>query len=177
MSRVAKAPVIIPDNVEVKFSGQDILVQGKNGKLIHNIHYDVNVQKQDNKLIFSPNKKNTISWALAGTTRSLINCMIIGVTIGFTKKLNLIGVGYRATIKENILHLSLGFSHPVYYKLPEGITGECPTQTEILLKSADKQAIGQVAAEIRAYRPPEPYKGKGIRYADEIVRTKEAKKK
>ncbi|MDU7292942.1 MAG: 50S ribosomal protein L6 [Escherichia coli] len=140
MSRVAKAPVVVPAGVDVKINGQVITIKGKNGEL----------------------------------TRT---SMVIGVTEGFTKKLQLVGVGYRAAVKGNVINLSLGFSHPVDHQLPAGITAECPTQTEIVLKGADKQVIGQVAADLRAYRRPEPYKGKGVRYADEVVRTKEAKKK
>lgn len=177
MSRVAKAPVVIPAGVEVKLNGQVITIKGKNGELNHEIHDAVEVQHNDNQLTFLPREGQANGWALAGTTRALLNGMVIGVTDGFTKKLQLVGVGYRAAVKGNVVNLSLGFSHPIDHELPAGITAECPTQTEIVLKGADKQAVGQIAADLRAYRRPEPYKGKGVRYADEVVRTKEAKKK
>ncbi|HCS1002141.1 50S ribosomal protein L6 [Proteus mirabilis] len=177
MSRVAKAPVVIPAGVEVKLNGQVITIKGKNGELTRTIHNAVEIQHADNQLTFAPRDGYADEWAQAGTTRSLLNAMVVGVTEGFTKKLQLVGVGYRASVKGNTVNLSVGYSHPVEHQLPAGITAECPTQTEILLKGADKQVIGQVAAELRAYRRPEPYKGKGIRYADEVVRIKEAKKK
>ncbi|MFT4464612.1 MAG: 50S ribosomal protein L6 [Sodalis sp. (in: enterobacteria)] len=177
MSRVAKAPVVIPAGVEVKLNGQDISIKGKNGELTRTIHEAVDVQHADNQLTFAPHEGHANGWVLAGTTRALLNGMVIGVTDGFTKKLQLVGVGYRAAVKGNVVNLSLGFSHPIDHQLPAGITAECPSQTEIVLKGADKQTIGQVAADLRAYRRPEPYKGKGVRYADEVVRTKEAKKK
>ncbi|MDU3395401.1 MAG: 50S ribosomal protein L6 [Klebsiella oxytoca] len=159
MSRVAKAPVVVPAGVDVKINGQVITIKGKNGELTRTRDGFVD------------------GWAQAGTARALLNSMVVGVTEGFTKKLQLVGVGYRAAVKGDVVNLALGFSHPVEHKLPAGITAECPTQTEIVLKGADKQVIGQVAADLRAYRRPEPYKGKGVRYADEVVRTKEAKKK
>ena len=168
MSRVAKAPVVVPAGVDVKINGQVITIKGKNGELTRTLNDAVEVKHADNTLTFGPQ---------AGTARALLNSMVIGVTEGFTKKLQLVGVGYRAAVKGNVINLSLGFSHPVDHQLPAGITAECPTQTEIVLKGADKQVIGQVAADLRAYRRPEPYKGKGVRYADEVVRTKEAKKK
>lgn len=177
MSRVAKAPVNIPAGVEVKLDGQLLTVKGKNGELSRIIHNAVEVNHDANALTFAPRAGVANADAQAGTARALVNAMVIGVTEGFTKKLQLVGVGYRAQMKGNIVALSLGFSHPVEHTLPAGVTGECPSQTEIILKSADKQLIGQVAADIRAYRRPEPYKGKGVRYSDEVVRTKEAKKK
>ncbi|PHM74791.1 50S ribosomal protein L6 [Xenorhabdus kozodoii] len=177
MSRVAKAPVVIPAGVEVKLDGQVISIKGKNGELSRKIHNAVEVNYADNQLTFAPREGFADAWAQAGTTRSLLNAMVIGVNEGFTKKLQLVGVGYRAAVKGNVVSLSLGFSHPVEHQLPAGITAECPSQTEIVLKGTDKQVIGQVAADLRAYRRPEPYKGKGVRYADEVVRTKEAKKK
>lgn len=177
MSRVAKAPVNIPAGVEVKLDGQLLTVKGKNGELSRIIHNAVEVNHDANALTFSPRAGVANADAQAGTARALVNAMVIGVTEGFTKKLQLVGVGYRAQMKGNVVALSLGFSHPVEHTLPAGVTGECPSQTEIILKSADKQLIGQVAADIRAYRRPEPYKGKGVRYSDEVVRTKEAKKK
>ena len=177
MSRVAKAPVVIPAGVEVKLNGQVISIKGKNGELTRTLNDAVEVKHVDNTLTFAPREGFADGWAQAGTSRALLNGMVIGVTEGFTKKLQLVGVGYRAAVKGNSVSLALGFSHPVEHALPAGITAECPTQTEIVLKGADKQAIGQVAADLRAYRRPEPYKGKGVRYADEVVRTKEAKKK
>ncbi|TCP95569.1 LSU ribosomal protein L6P [Cricetibacter osteomyelitidis] len=177
MSRVAKAPVNVPAGVEVKLDGQLLTVKGKNGTLSRDIHSSVEVKFENNELTFAPRADIVNADAQAGTARALVNAMVIGVTEGFTRKLQLVGVGYRAQIKGNVVALSLGFSHPVEHTLPAGITAECPSQTEIVLKGADKQLIGQVAADIRAYRRPEPYKGKGVRYADEVVRTKEAKKK
>lgn len=177
MSRVAKAPVNIPAGVEVKLNGQLLTVKGKNGELSREIHNAVEVNQDANALTFVPCTGVANADAQAGTARALVNAMVIGVTEGFTKKLQLVGVGYRAQMKGNVVALSLGYSHPIEHTLPAGVTGECPSQTEIVLKSADKQLIGQVAADIRAYRRPEPYKGKGVRYSDEVVRTKEAKKK
>lgn len=177
MSRVAKAPVVIPAGVEVKLNGQVITIKGKNGELSRSINNSVVLNQEDGAIKFAPRDGAADAWAQAGTARALVNSMVIGVTEGFTKKLQLVGVGYRAQLKGNAVGLSLGFSHPIEHQLPAGVTAECPSQTEIILKSADKQLIGQVAADIRAYRRPEPYKGKGVRYADEVVRTKEAKKK
>lgn len=177
MSRVAKAPVVIPAGVEVKLSGQEVMIKGKNGELSRTINNAVVLNQEEGAIKFAPRKGFADAWAQAGTARALVNSMVIGVTAGFTKKLQLVGVGYRAQVKDNVVGLSLGFSHPIEHRLPAGVTAECPSQTEIILKSADKQLIGQVAADIRAYRRPEPYKGKGVRYADEVVRTKEAKKK
>ncbi|WP_392561372.1 50S ribosomal protein L6 [Orbus sturtevantii] len=177
MSRVAKAPVVIPAGVEVKLNGQVITIKGKNGELSRSINNAVVLNQEDGAVKFSPREGEPDAWAQAGTARALVYSMVVGVTDGFTKKLQLVGVGYRAQLKGNAIGLSLGFSHPIEHQLPAGVTAECPSQTEIILKSADKQLIGQVAADIRAYRRPEPYKGKGVRYADEVVRTKEAKKK
>ncbi|KGQ43871.1 50S ribosomal protein L6 [Gallibacterium anatis] len=177
MSRVAKAPVNIPAGVEVKLDGQLLTVKGKNGELTREINKAVEVTIENNALHFSPRVEIDGSNAQSGTARALVDAMVIGVTEGFTKKLQLVGVGYRAQLKGNVLALNLGYSHPIEHTLPAGISAECPSQTEIVLKGADKQLIGQVAADIRAYRRPEPYKGKGVRYADEVVRTKEAKKK
>ncbi|MGR6980074.1 50S ribosomal protein L6 [Testudinibacter sp. P27/CKL/0425] len=177
MSRVAKAPVNIPAGVEVKLNGQLLTVKGKNGELSRTIHNEVEVKQEDGALTFVPRNDGKSANAQSGTARALVNAMVIGVTEGFTKKLRLVGVGYRAQLKGNSIALSLGFSHPVEHALPAGIKAECPSQTEIVLTGADKQLIGQVAADIRAYRRPEPYKGKGVRYDDEVVRTKEAKKK
>jgi large subunit ribosomal protein L6 len=175
MSRVAKTPVEIPAGVELKLSGQHVAVKGKNGSLELTVHDTVTVKQDDNVLSFEG--KNPKASAMAGTMRVLVNNMVVGVDKGFEKKLLLNGVGYRAKTSGNVLSLTLGFSHPVDYELPKGVTAETPTQTEIVVKGADKQQVGQVAAEIRAFRPPEPYKGKGVRYSDEHVRRKETKKK
>ncbi|GAA3717255.1 50S ribosomal protein L6 [Oceanisphaera sediminis] len=177
MSRIAKAPIEIPAGVEVTLNGQEITVKGGKGTLNRTINAAVEISQNDNVLTFAPRENAANATAQAGTARSLVNNMVIGVTEGFERKLQLVGVGYRAQIKGNAIALSLGFSHPVEHALPEGVSAECPTQTEIVLKSADKQQIGQVAANIRAYRKPEPYKGKGVRYFGEQVRSKEAKKK
>jgi large subunit ribosomal protein L6 len=177
MSRVAKSPVEVPAGVTVTLNGQEITVKGSNGTLAHQIHGNVEVSQNDNVLSFGPRDGAKQSRALAGTTRALVNNMVTGVSQGFEKKLQLNGVGYRAKSAGNTVDLTLGFSHPVVYTLPEGVTAESPSQTEIVLKSCDKQLLGQVASEIRAFRPPEPYKGKGVRYSDEYVRRKEAKKK
>lgn len=177
MSRVANSPVEVPAGVTIDLNGQDVSVKGSNGTLALNIHGSVEVKLEENKLVFTSRDSAKQSRALAGTTRALINNMVTGVSQGFEKKLILNGVGYRAKAAGNTVDLTLGFSHPVVYALPEGVKVETPSQTEIVLKSADKQLLGQAAAEIRAFRPPEPYKGKGVRYADEHVRRKEAKKK
>jgi len=177
MSRIAKKPVELVSGVEVSISGQTVTAKGKQGNLSIDLHDTVSVKQEDNVLLFSPNDESKSTMAMAGTMRSLVNNMVIGVTEGFTKQLQLVGVGYRAQMQGNVLDLSLGFSHPVKYAIPEGITIETPSQTEINVKGADKQKVGQVCAEIRAYRPPEPYKGKGVRYSDERVVRKEAKKK
>lgn len=177
MSRVANAPVVIPEGVEVKLNGQEVTVKGKLGELSYGIHNAVEAKQEDNHIIFAQREGVANSNALSGTMRSLVNNMVIGVSTGFVKKLVLKGVGYRAAVKGDVINLTLGFSHPIAHQLPAGIKAECPSQTEIVLTGADKQLIGQVAADIRAYRQPEPYKGKGVRYADEIVRIKEAKKK
>lgn len=177
MSRIAKKPVELVSGVEVNVSGQTITAKGKQGNLSLDLHETVSVKQEDSLLKFSPNDESKGSMAMAGTMRSLVNNMIMGVTQGFTKQLQLVGVGYRAQMQGKVLDLSLGFSHPVKYAIPEGITIETPSQTEINVKGADKQLVGQVCAEIRAYRPPEPYKGKGVRYSDERVIRKDAKKK
>lgn len=177
MSRIAKSPVSIPAGVTVKLDAQTINVKGGKGQLELAIHKDVEVKNEENVLTFAPRGGSRQANAMAGTTRALVNNMVVGVVDGFEKKLELIGVGYRAAAKGKVLNLTLGFSHPIDYELPEGISAEVVAQTTVVLKGADKQKIGQAAAEIRAYRPPEPYKGKGVRYADEYVRRKEAKKK
>jgi len=177
MSRVTK-PVAIPSGVEISQNGQEISVKGSKGQLQLNINHSVAMTVEDGNVSFSPvianDKKGD---AITGTMKSLVNNMMTGVTEGFEKKLTLIGVGYRAKAQGNKVDLSLGFSHPVVHELPEGITAETPSQTEIIIRGIDKQKVGQVAADIRSYRPPEPYKGKGVRYTDEHVVRKEAKKK
>lgn len=177
MSRVAKNPVVVPAGVEVTLNGQAVKVKGAKGEMNHVIHDAVEVSKEDSTLTFAARDEEQSSNALAGTTRALLNNMVTGVSQGFQKSLTLIGVGYRAQAQGKTLNLSLGFSHPVEFAVPEGITIETPSQTEIVVKGIDKQQVGQVAANIRAYRPPEPYKGKGVRYSDEHVVRKEAKKK
>jgi large subunit ribosomal protein L6 len=177
MSRVAKNPVQLPSGVDVVIKGQNLTVKGGKGSLDLVINSNVIVQQEENVLTFAARDGAKQSRALAGTTRALVNNMVTGVTSGFERKLQLVGVGYRAKAAGNVLSLSLGFSHPVDYEVPQGVTVETPTQTEILLKSSNKQLLGQVASEIRAFRPPEPYKGKGVRYSDENVLRKEAKKK
>jgi len=177
MSRVANNPVSLPSGVEVKLDGQALAVKGGKGSLELAVHSLVEVQLGDGVLTFAARNSSKESRAMSGTIRSLVSNMVTGVHEGFEKKLQLNGVGYRAKATGKTLNLTLGFSHPVDYDLPEGIVAETPSQTEIVIKGIDKQAVGQVAAEIRAFRPPEPYKGKGVRYADEHVRRKEAKKK
>jgi large subunit ribosomal protein L6 len=169
-------PISVPKGVEVNFSGQHVNVKGSKGVLEHDIHDSVTVENKDGELSFTA-KDEPGAIAHAGTARALLNNMITGVSNGFEKKLELVGVGYRAQAQGNSLNLTLGFSHPVNYPVPEGITIETPSQTEVVVKGIDKQVVGQVAAEIRAYRPPEPYKGKGVKYADEHIIRKEAKKK
>ncbi|MGB5539652.1 MAG: 50S ribosomal protein L6 [Gammaproteobacteria bacterium] len=177
MSRVAKMPVVLPKAVEITASGQQVTVKGPKGTLSHTIHDLVEMVREEGELTFRARNESQAANALAGTTRAVLNNLVTGVSEGFERKLELVGVGYRAQAKGKVLNLTLGFSHPVDYELPEGVTAETPSQTEILLKGCDKQKVGQVAAEIRAYRPPEPYKGKGVRYSDEVVVRKEAKKK
>ncbi|MDN3653673.1 50S ribosomal protein L6 [Thalassotalea ponticola] len=177
MSRVAKAPVAVPADVTVTLSGQDITVKGPKGELSRTINSLVNVAHEENEIKTVVAEESKAAWMQAGTARALINNMIVGVSQGFEKRLILNGVGYRANAAGQTLNLALGFSHPVEHAIPAGVKVETPSQTEIVLTGADKQVIGQVAANIRAYRKPEPYKGKGIRYSDEIVRRKEAKKK
>jgi large subunit ribosomal protein L6 len=175
MSRVAKSPVALPQGVEVTLSGSNVTVKGSKGKLELSVVEGIQVSQDDNVLSFAYDSDKLK--AMAGTTRSLVNNMVKGVSEGWEKKLVLNGVGYRAKASGKSVNLTLGLSHPVDYKMPEGVSCETPTQTEVVVKGIDKQAVGQAAAEIRSFRPPEPYKGKGIRYADEHVRRKEAKKK
>ena len=177
MSRIGKLPIPIPKDVKVDLKDDLLTINGPKGELKRNIHPKVNVNTDDKQIIVSVNDDTIESKSFHGLFRALIANMVTGVSQGFEKKLELIGVGYRAQAQGNTLNLTLGFSHPVNYPVPEGITVETPSQTEILVKGIDKQKVGQVSAEIRAYRPPEPYKGKGVRYADEYVVRKEAKKK
>lgn len=177
MSRIANSPVTIPAGVEVKLDGGAISVKGGKSELSMPVHATVEIVQDENVLTFAAKDSSKKSRAMSGTTRALVNNMVVGVSDGFEKKLQLVGVGYRAQAQGSKLNLTLGFSHPVVYELPKGVSAETPSQTDIVLKSADKQLLGQAAAEVRAYRPPEPYKGKGVRYADEHVRRKEAKKK
>lgn len=177
MSRVANNPVELPSGVQVTIGDSEITVKGKVGSLAMPINPEVEIVQNENLLTFSARSGAKFSRAMSGTTRALVSNMVTGVTQGFEKKIDLVGVGYRVQVQGKKLNLTLGFSHPVIYQLPEGVSAETPSQTEILLKSSDKQMLGQAAAEIRAFRPPEPYKGKGVRIAGEHVRRKEAKKK
>ncbi len=177
MSRVAKNPVVVPKGVTVDIDDDLVTVTGPKGKLEHRLHPSVRLVAEAGTLRIELNSTDKIARAMSGTTRALVNNMVVGVDRGFEKKLTLIGVGYRAQVQGKTLNLQLGFSHPVSYAVPDGIQIETPSQTEIVVKGTDKQQVGRVAAEIRAYRPPEPYKGKGVRYADEEVVRKEAKKK
>jgi large subunit ribosomal protein L6 len=177
MSRIAKSPIPIPQGVTVNLEGQSIAIEGPKGRLERKIHQEVELLLEDNVLTFTSRSKAKKSSALAGTTRALVNNMVLGVTSGFEKRLKLVGVGYRAELKGKALNLTLGFSHPVSFDIPDAISIEIPSNTEIIVKGIDKQNVGQIAANIRAYRPPEPYKGKGVRYADEVIMMKEVKKK
>jgi large subunit ribosomal protein L6 len=174
MSRIAKAPIVLPSGVDVKISGGQVNVKGPKGNLALRLHPNVRLKQEEQNILVTPSGDADVP--MAGTFRSLVNNMVVGVSDGFERKLTLVGVGYRAQAQGTTLTLSLGFSHPIEYKAPEGITIETPSQTEIVVKGCDKQRVGQVASEIRAYRPPEPYKGKGVRYSDERVVRKEAKK-
>jgi large subunit ribosomal protein L6 len=176
MSRVAKNPIEVVEGVTVALNDGSIKVTGKIGEIDFDIPKTVSLEINENIITVKYEEDNQQSTALAGTTRALVNNMIIGVSKGFEKKLELKGVGYRAKASGKLLELTLGFSHPVKYQLPEEVEVETPSQTEVVLKSYNKQILGQAAAEIRAFRPPEPYKGKGVRYSDETVRRKEAKK-
>lgn len=176
-SRIAKAPVTIPDGVKLSISDDQVSAEGKLGKLSMLIHNDVNIKQVDNDLVVTANNDSKEANAQSGTARANLANIVNGVHQGFDKKLLLVGVGYRAQMQGQKLVLSLGFSHPVEFSPPAGITIELPTATEIVIKGADKQLVGQVAANLRSYRPPEPYKGKGVRYADEQISLKETKKK
>ncbi len=177
MSRVAKQPVALPKGVEVAVSGTTLTVKGSKGALEMELNPEVEIAQEDGSVSVKARSGSRFAVAMAGTTRALIANMVKGVTDGFERKLELVGVGYRAQAQGNTLNLTLGFSHPVAYTVPEGVQIETPSQTEVVVRGSDKQKVGQVAAEIRRFRPPEPYKGKGVRYADERVVIKEAKKK
>lgn len=177
MSRVAKAPILIPKGVDVKLEGNHMTIKGSKGQLSFNFNPSIGVEVADNTIQMVWNRDDKIATSQAGTARAIVNNMVVGVSAGYERKLALVGVGYRAQAKDKVLNLSLGFSHPIDYIVPEGITIETPSQTDIVIKGSDKQLVGEVAAKIRAFRPPEPYKGKGIRYAEENVARKEAKKK
>jgi large subunit ribosomal protein L6 len=176
MSRIAKMPIEVPKAVEVAISDQDVSVKGAKGTLTHRVHDLVSINMDDSVITVTANSNSIQSKALSGTTRAVIGNMIEGVTQGFERKLEIVGVGFRAQVEGNRLNLSLGFSHPVVLEIPGDIAIETPSQTEIVIKGIDKQRVGQVAANIRAYRKPEPYKGKGVRYSDEHIVRKEAKK-
>jgi large subunit ribosomal protein L6 len=177
MSRVAKAPVTLPNGVSVTLNDRQVEVKGKNGNMSLHLHELVELKQEDDAIVLSPTVDSKEAMMHTGTMRALLNNYILGVTEGFEKRLQLIGVGYRAQATGSKVTLNVGYSHPVEYTLPEGVSAETPTQTEIVLKSNNKQQLGQAAANIRSFRPPEPYKGKGIRYSDEHVVRKEAKKK
>ncbi len=177
MSRIAKYPVAVPSGVQVALAGAKLSVKGPKGTLEHEVHPLVKVSQEGSLLKFQRVNDSTMARAVSGTTRALVNNMVTGVAKGFEKKLTIIGVGYRAAVQGKKLNLTLGYSHPIVYDIPNGITIEAPDQTNLVVKGADKQMVGQVAAEIRGYRAPEPYKGKGVRYVNEVVAKKEAKKK
>jgi len=177
MSRIAKNPIKIPAGVTVSVADGQVSVKGGKGELKLALHPHVQVAQEAGVLEVKPTREQKDHWMMAGTFRALLNNMVIGVSAGFQRKLELVGVGYRAQAKGKVLNLSLGFSHPVEYQVPAGITIDTPSQTEILVSGSDKAQVGQVAADIRGYRPPEPYKGKGVRYATERVLRKEVKKK
>lgn len=177
MSRVAKNPVVIPEKVEVVLNASLISVSGPLGKLSHPLTDAVSLAREGDAITVKANNDSQHARAMSGTIRALLANMVQGVSVGFTRKLTLIGVGYKASAQGAVLNLELGYSHPINHKMPVGITVQTPTPTEVILTGADKQVIGQVAAQIRSYRAPEPYKGKGVRYADEVVAIKETKKK
>jgi large subunit ribosomal protein L6 len=177
MSRVAKAPIDVPTGVEVSVQGQEVRVNGPKGSLSRVVHEIVEVACDGKPLRCSPRQRTMGAWAQAGTTRALLNNMVTGVSRGFERKLDFVGIGYRAQVQGNVLNMTLGYSHPISFPIPDGITIETPSQSEVLVKGIDRQRVGQTAATIRAFRGPEPYKGKGVKYADEIIVRKEAKKK
>ena len=176
MSRVASAPISIPAAVEVQVNGQTVTVKGKNGSMEWNVHDEVGVVLDDGQLKINAKNESISAVAMSGTSRALLNNLVIGVSDGFERRLSIVGVGYRAQLSGKVLNLSLGYSHPINFEIPDDITIETPSQTEIVVKGMDKQRVGQVAANIRAYRKPEPYKGKGVKYSDEQIVRKEAKK-
>ena len=177
MSRIAKEHISVPQGVEVTLDGQNVTIKSKKGQMVLNVHPLVGVSFENNSISVFQKEETSEANMQSGTTRALLNNMVVGLDKGFQKALKLVGVGYRAAVKGKTLNLVLGYSHPIDYELPEGVTAETPSQTDIVLKSFDKALLGQVAAKIRAFRAPEPYKGKGVRYADEIIHIKEAKKK
>ena len=177
MSRVGKQPISIPRGVDVSITDQMVSVKGNRGSLTLELHPYIKIKQENGVLYLSPLCQEGAYWAMCGTMRALVHNMVIGVTAGFEKRLQLVGVGYRAQAQGQTLSLSLGFSHPIEFSVPPGIIVETPSQSEIIVKGSDKQQVGEVAAKIRAYRPPEPYKGKGVRYAEERILMKEAKKK
>ncbi len=177
MSRIAKEPVELPKGVEFKQDGNVVTVKGGKGTLSLELNSEVQLSQEENTLSVAARSGSRFAAAMSGTTRALLANMVHGVSEGFVRKLELVGVGYRAQAQGNKLNLTLGFSHPVIYDVPEGVTVETPSQTEVIVAGSDKQKVGQVASEIRRFRPPEPYKGKGVRYSDERVVRKEAKKK
>ncbi|HXX10347.1 MAG TPA: 50S ribosomal protein L6 [Burkholderiales bacterium] len=177
MSRIGKLPITLPSGVELTVGAEELTVKGPLGTLKQRLSPNVTVKREAAKVVFEAVGESSEADAMSGTLRALLANMVLGVTKGFERKLTLVGVGYRAQAQGDKLNLTLGFSHPVAHRMPKGVKVETPTQTEILVKGIDKQQVGQVAAEIRAYRPPEPYKGKGVRYADEVVIIKETKKK
>ena len=177
MSRVAKKPVDLGKGVTAEIQGQTVTIKGAKGAMTFTANSDVEVKVDGSVVKVAPRSGGRLANAAAGTTRALIANMVTGVTTGFTRKLELVGVGYRASVQGQKLNLTLGFSHPVEYPIPKGISIKTPSQNEIIIEGMDRQQVGQVAAELRAYRPPEPYKGKGVKYSDEVIVLKEAKKK
>lgn len=178
MSRVAKSPITVPSGVDVTINGQQVQVKGPKGTLSQTLNALVTLSLENGVLSVAPvDAANRLAWMQAGTARALLNNLVVGVSQGFERKLQLVGVGYKAQAQGKNLNLTLGFSHPIVFTLPEGVTAETPSQTDIVMKSADKQLLGAAAAKVRSYRPPEPYKGKGVRYVDEVIIRKEAKKK
>ncbi len=176
MARTSLKPIEIPEGISLENKDKNLVFSGKLGEMSLMVHKDVDIKQENNSIYFSPNKETKQSLAITGTMRALASNMIEGVGVGFEKKLEINGVGYRATLEGDSINLSLGFSHPIKHDLPEGVSADLPSNTEIILKSMDKQLVGQVAAEIRDYRPPEPYKGKGVKYSEETIIRKESKK-
>ena len=177
MSRIAKEPIVVPQGVEVSLDGQKVTIKSKKGEMSLNVHPLVSVTLDNGALKVAVKDESKEANMQSGTTRALLNNYVVGLDKGFVKAMKLVGVGYRAAVKGNVLNLVLGYSHPIDFELPKGVTAEVPSQTEVVLKSFDKALLGQVAAKVRAFRAPEPYKGKGVRYADEVIHIKEAKKK